>query len=101
MEEKDNAANKTHNGDGGDNGRRNGLGWTDHWPRRWFNRSGTKERWWSVCEILGKFRHNIPAGDGATLDRKALQEGKLAARSSIDFYEGPRPASTKGRSCFS
>ncbi len=79
MEEKDNAANKTHNGDGGDNGRRDGLRRTGHRPGRRRDRSGTKEGRRSVHEILGKFRDDIPVRDGAAVDRKALQEGELAA----------------------
>lgn len=72
MVEKDNAANKTHNGDGGDNGRR-----ADYRPGRRWNRRGAKERRWPFHQILGEFRDGISTGDGAAVDREALQEGEL------------------------
>lgn len=81
VEEKDNAADKTHNGDGGDNGRRNGLRRTGHRPGRRRDRSGTKEGRRSVYEVLGEFGDHIPFRDGAAVDREALQEGELALAS--------------------
>lgn len=79
VEEKDNAVNKTRNGGGGDNGRRNGLRRTGYRPGRWWDHGITEKGWRPVHEILGKLGNYIPTGDGANVDRKALQEGKLAA----------------------
>lgn len=78
-EEKDNAADTTHNGDGGDNSERDGLRRTGRRPGRQRGRGGTEEGRRSVHQILGEFGHDIAARDSAAVDRKALQKGELAA----------------------
>lgn len=47
-EEKDNAANKTHNGDVGEHGERGGLRRPDHRPGGQRGRGGTEEGWRTV-----------------------------------------------------